>query len=800
MAGNALKDEPAVTASLPRLLGVVAAVALLAIGMSVFLDFYKFKSAVQGAERSRMLVPAAAVGEGFQQALALGVPLTAVAAGQDLLQRERLTDSAITEVCVFDPAGRILYSTDPAAIGSTANPSWMERARRASARGWHTDEDGQAVVGVPIRNSFDVEMGQVAVRYSLSGREQALRQMRGEMAWMALWGYTDMVVLATLALGFALRPRTADGAAAQSKEAARKRRPTTQGRLTAAILLATALGLAGVFFQTYRLFDAGLEPQLARKAGVVGASVTKLVGKALDHGISLGDLVGVDTYLKELLRQHPELAHVAVRDATGKTRFESGPDPSTPAVSVPIVREGSSIGAVEVRVRPEFVRDILRELLVDLAAVLVVVVFLARELLQFITATDPRLGAARTEDGAVLARVRAPLFLFMLAEELTRAFLPGFARQFPDPQWGISADVLAGLPIMVFMLMVALGQPLLASWSERVGPRRALLGGTVMGALGLGGAALAAGIADFMAWRALCGIGYATVFVAGQGYVIRHTAGTARTRGFGLFVSAIAVAGVCGPPIGGILADHLGARWGFGLAAIVAASALLALAAVPREEPGRETAPLPKMIDFLRLLARRRFVLVTVLAAVPAKAILASFCFYLVPLYALAIGATSASAGRALMVYSGVMVLVLPLAARFAERGVGEARLVGTGLCLSTLGGFGLYFWDGLMPVYLAMALLGFGQGLSIAAQSSLLSIACAREIEERGSGPVFGVYRLIERLGNASGPILAGVLVVHLGHRGAFAAIAGAVLCCGLLFLVLGRNLGVRRPLEVTV
>jgi predicted MFS family arabinose efflux permease len=798
MAGNALKEEPAVTASLPRLLAVVAAVALLAIGMSVFLDFYKFKSAVQGAERSRMLVPAAAVSEGFQQALALGVPLTEVSAGQELLARERLTDAAITEISVFDPGGRILYSTEPSAIGGTLRPSWVERARSASAPSWHVEEDGLAVVGVPIRNSFDVEMGQIAVRYSLTGRQQALAQMRGEMVWIALWGYTDMVVLATLALGIALRARAAKGSGRPANGAAPEGRPVTQGQLTAAILVATAIGLAGVFFQTYRVFDAGLQPQLERKAGVVGASVAKLVGKALDYGIGLRDLVGVEAHLKELLRQHPELAHVALRDSAGQTRFESGPYPATRAVSVPIVREGASIGAVAVSIRPEFVRDILRELLVDLVAVLVVVVFLARELLQFITATDPRLGAARAEDAAVLARVRAPLFLFMLAEELTRAFLPGFARQFADPQWGISADVLAGLPIMVFMLMVALGQPVLASWSERVGPRSALLWGTVMGALGLGGAALAAGIADFMAWRALCGIGYATVFVAGQGYVIRHTAGAGRTRGFGLFVSAIAVAGVCGPPIGGILADHLGARWGFGLAAAVAAAALLALLAVPQEQPGAETAPPPKITDFLGLLARRRFVLVTILAAVPAKAILASFCFYLVPLYALAIGATTASAGRALMVYSGIMVLVLPLAAWFAERGVSEARLVGVGLCLSTLGGFGLYVWDGLMPVYLAMALLGFGQGLSIAAQSSLLSLACAREIEERGSGPVFGVYRLIERLGNASGPILAGLLVVQFGHRGAFAAIAGAVLCCGLLFLALGRNLGARRTLEM--
>lgn len=208
MAGNALKDDPALTASLPRLLAVAAMVALFGIGMSVFLDFYKFKSAVQGAARSRMLVPAGAVSEGLQQALALGVPLTAVAGAPDLLARERLTDAAITEIRVLDAAGRILYSTDPAAIGGSANPSWRAAAGRASAAGWHLEEQGQAVVGVPIRNSFNVEMGQVAVRYSLADQEQSLGHMRGEMGWIALWGYTDMLVLAALGLGIALRAGT----------------------------------------------------------------------------------------------------------------------------------------------------------------------------------------------------------------------------------------------------------------------------------------------------------------------------------------------------------------------------------------------------------------------------------------------------------------------------------------------------------------------------------------------------------------------------------------------------------------
>jgi len=161
--------------------------------------------------------------------------------------------------------------------------------------------------------------------------------------------------------------------------------------------------------------------------------------------------------------------------------------------------------------------------------------------------------------------------------------------------------------------------------------------------------------------------------------------------------------------------------------------------------------------------------------------------FYLVPLYVAAAGAAPSVAGRAMMLYAVALVLVLPRATHWVERGVPLARMVGVGLCVSALGGFALLAGDGVLPVYLVTALLGLGQGLSIAAQSSLLAQVCSAEIEAHGSGPVFGAYRLVERLGNASGPLVAGSLAALLGQPGAFVAMGALVLGCGLLFLLLG-------------
>jgi len=569
-----------------------------------------------------------------------------------------------------------------------------------------------------------------------------------------------------------------------------------QSRLVATILVAVMLGMLGVTWATQRAFQELLRPELQRKAGVVGGSVGELVGKALDHGLALPELAGVPAHLDAVRRQHRELAWLALRDDAGAVLFSSGRDEGMHGVAVPLLHQGRQVGVVETQVSDAWIRHTMLEAALDLGVVFVVAIFLTRELLHTFVSVGapPRAGAAAgaAAGASALARLRLPLFLFMLAEESTRAFLPGYARALAPAGSALSPDLLAALPIVVFMLVVALGQPALATWSERAGPRRMLLRGALLGVVGLAGAALASGVAAFVAWRGLCGLGYGMVFVAGQGLVLRHTTAAGRTRGFALFVGAIMAAAVCGPPIGGMLAEHVGPRAGFALAAVLAALACLAARGVPREAAGGADDGLaaPALRDYARVFGQGRFLWVTALAAVPAKLILAGAVFYLVPIHVLAAGGSPAVAGRAMMLYAVALVLVLPRATAWVERGVPLARLVGAGLCVSTLGGFALVLGDGVLPVYLVTVLLGLGQGLSIAAQSSLLAQVCAAEIGAHGSGPAFGAYRLLERLGNAGGPVLAGALALALGTASAFVALAGLILACGLAFALLARRM----------
>lgn len=394
-------------------------------------------------------------------------------------------------------------------------------------------------------------------------------------------------------------------------------------------------------------------------------------------------------------------------------------------------------------------------------------------------------------DDHKLSSVRAPLFVFILAEELTRAFLPGYVKDLIVTVPWLSTELLVGLPIVLFMLIVALGQPFMGVYAARVGSRRAMLVGAGIAAAGLFASALAVTVFDLLLWRSLCAVGYGIVFVAAQAHVLEYSSVRNRARSFAVFIGAIMVATVCGPSIGGILADNIGERSTFVVAAFLALGSMYAIALMPpKQTKAIQGAPprMPTWQEISSLLFNARFMTVTGLAAMPAKMLLTGMCFYLVPLYLLSIGSTPTVAGRVLMVYGVVMVITMPLAAVLASSRQRMELLVAAGLTLSGFGGLALWFGEGQLYVYLAVLLVALGQSLSIAAQSALVREHCDREVQAMGEAAVYGVYRLLERLGNTMGPIAAGLLVQTVGYRLSFVYAGAAVLLCGVSFYLITR------------
>ncbi len=398
------------------------------------------------------------------------------------------------------------------------------------------------------------------------------------------------------------------------------------------------------------------------------------------------------------------------------------------------------------------------------------------------------LGTVHAGENHAATVIRPALFLFMMAEELARPFLPRLAGTMAPANLDLSRDLAISLPIVVFMAAVALSQLPFAVLSERLGRRRGFVIGAALAALSYAGSAFATDYWLFLATRATAAIGYALVFVSAQGHVIDHSRPQERTAALAVFVRAIMVAGLCGPPIGGVLADRLGDHMAFfGSATLAVLGLLVAALSMPRSVPVRDAAGVSGA-DLMAALKAPRLAALLFGCAFPAKFLLVAICFFLVPVELQRQGYSAAAIGRLQMIYPILMVAAVPLFASLAERHDARAGFVLTGGLVAGGGALLLLFGTSPWIVAAVLALLGLGQAMSIAPQSALVAES-ARHMPGGRSAGVLGLFRLIERTGNATGPAAAGFLLATAGFASASAAIGLMVVLGALGFALSGRS-----------
>ncbi|MDP3132309.1 MAG: MFS transporter, partial [Burkholderiaceae bacterium] len=337
------------------------------------------------------------------------------------------------------------------------------------------------------------------------------------------------------------------------------------------------------------------------------------------------------------------------------------------------------------------------------------------------------------------------------------------------------------VPLVAFLVVVALCQLPFASLSLRLGRRRGLMGGAAVAAVGYALSGMTTDFWVFTLARVLSALGFALVFVSSQGAVVDGSDDRNRTPSLAVFVRAILVAGLCGPPLGGLLADRWGVSVVFALGAWLCVLAVaLAWHSVATPHPyeaadvsvkgdtGLVGVPAVWRSPGLRSLM--------VGAAVPAKLMLAATCFYLVPIGLAQQGYSSSEIGRFLMIYPLLMVLgVAPLAA-WARRLDRQRGFVVVGGLLAGAGGL-----LGLVPlndttVVALLVLLGIGQAMSVTSQTQLV-LVMAERVRGLSSSQVLGFFRMLERGGSALGPAVGAGLLGALGLGPAIAITGGVVI-----------------------
>ncbi len=617
------------------------------------------------------------------------------------------------------------------------------------------------------------------------------------------------------------------------------------------VLMLVSLAVQTTHFNS--LFRPLAEPELARKAEVVGSYVVAQLDRAIELGIGVDKLVGVDELLADALAANPDVKYLAfeidgriaayagtdaARSGDRLTATEIPPGAETAPfidTALPLATGGTTAARLHVGMGAGHVQSALNEIVYDLGSVLIVAILLNVEILLLVVGSsvaaplrrisavmrqvgEGHLGVrvnmrnrdevgelARAIDWALdsvrhltdmkasapamakigmmqrVVELRFAIFIFSLAEELTRTFLSVYIKSLFEPIPGLTMEMVIGAPIALFMLLWAVSQPIAGSVSERRGRRAVFLTGALMSFVGLVGSALATDLVQLVVARCLTAVGYASVFISAQGFVIDATDPKQRAQAVAMYAGGILSAGVCGPAIGGVIAGQLGFRTTFlisaGLALLAAFMAWRAMprVRVPKERMGRGM----RLSDAILCLRNPRFVGLAVFSAVPAKLGLTALLFFLLPLALDDQGVSQSWIGRVLLLYWLLMIFVSPMAAKLSDRSGQRTAFLVLGGLLAAVAAYVLSVPGSLATALVGVALLGVAHALLNAPQLAMLADVCVKERAALGETTVIGMFRLIERLGSVVAPFIAGLFLAHYGYAGALKGIGAVLALC---------------------
>ncbi|SJZ89505.1 Predicted arabinose efflux permease, MFS family [Marinactinospora thermotolerans DSM 45154] len=376
--------------------------------------------------------------------------------------------------------------------------------------------------------------------------------------------------------------------------------------------------------------------------------------------------------------------------------------------------------------------------------------------------------APRHSSGAAVTVACLALFTDMLVYGLAVPVLPLL------PSVTAAGPAAGGALFAAYAVAMVAVTPLAGWLTDRKGARTPLL----VGLLGLAAATLLFAVAEpvwlLMTARALQGLAGGMSWVAALSLIAASTPMSTRARSMGIALSAISLGTLIGPPLAGIMVEHVGVRSPFILAAVLALADGLARILLVKD-PGRVTDDTSGPMAVLRVPGSAALVTVVALGSAVMAAIEPVLPVRLRD--ELGVGPTGIGLLFALTVLTAAVAN--PAAGALSVK-VPARRLVTAGALVGAASLAGLGWAATVWQAAVAMAGLGIAIALLLAPTTALIGYQGQR-CDPPTLGGTYALYNLAYAGGLALGPLLSGAATGVAGFGPAMGVIAVAVVVTGL-------------------
>lgn len=795
-----------------KLVLAIFAVLLFSNGLNSTLNYLNFDKRLTQTSDSTYHVVLSETDSDIKQAMSLGLPLSSITNIQALLERRLALVNGISRMQVLDKNGEVLYLAGEAA----------QSERMISANISNTFGQNEGVVELYYSTVYLDEIKSALLTQQLL--DTILWVLVGScIGYFALNLGLDFLLKKINATKAVLeKEHESEHALIEAANTAfftshaKNRWEQFRDHYFPFLIISLAIGLTvasniGSSYQALDKFSQTYQTQLEQKSHVIGDTLTSMIQRLLEQGVPLDRLNGLEQEFSAYIEQHPELLSIQLQQQSEDLyHYPQVMEASDHATSAFHTIDASAHIKLAMSTDTNIIPQLIEDSLMDMVTVLIASALIVIEIILFacnfmiikpwhqikqLLRSAQQGGAkwvsevsSRDEFGRVISRlnaitqrmhpdeklevksaqdyrfIRLPLFMLVFAEAASLAFFPNFVASLEHSQTWIPDDLIMSLPISLFMFCWAISLPFAGYWSDKVGRRKSLVVGGLITASGLALTALCQTLELLLIVRAYTAVGYGIVFISAQGYITDTTTTKNRTKGMSTFLSSFFAGSLCGAAIGGILADKLGYSVTFLMAAVLAVvSVLFVITFFSHGCSNAQSKPV-SLNDFKVLLSNKYFAIITFLSAIPSKVVLTGFLYYLCPVYLQSLGESSAVSGRVLMSYGLAVIIISPLSALLVDRWDNKIKFIVCGGLLSALALVNIMAFPGTMGLLLIVIMIGIAHGISVSPQIPLVMDLLANEGIDKGK--TIGIFRLTERIGNITGPILAGLCLSFLGYQ----------------------------------
>lgn len=360
--------------------------------------------------------------------------------------------------------------------------------------------------------------------------------------------------------------------------------------------------------------------------------------------------------------------------------------------------------------------------------------------------------------------MRPAVFLLLFGVDISISFIPLHMSEIYSPFFGLAKETVVGLPISIEFLFVGLAILISGVWLDRRGWHEPFIFGLGLASIGYVYSAFAMDVINFIASRAIVGLGYGLSLMASQGFVINFSDNSRKAQGLANLFAGIYAGSICGGATGGMLAERLGYNVTFLFGAVIIViiigyTFIFMKNAMKLDSYKKSLVEVAKvksqksMKNVFNFLTNRIVIGLVFFSSLPAAIATVGFMNYFMPVYLNRLGISQSTIGQVLMIYGICLIYIGPYISKYVDITKDKKKYVFLGCVLGSIAFLSFYLFEGILSAIISIMLLGLSSSFVLASQSVYaLKLKVTKKL---GEGKAIGIFRSTSRVGQMLGPII---------------------------------------------